>query len=196
MTKSFWRLRWRTSRGSYQGKNQWELRRTKEWNGGWRGENTLCVFRLQLVRLRWVNRLKAGLLADRIAERNYMKMRKDTLGHSAIFEVKTLQRHDADKEWTVMKPGLFVWTYVCYFSPEEFFGGTAVHLSYFFIGFFVISPTHFSNGVIDAVVLVSRRPFWLISWPHWHLIQAQEENSYFIGKMSAKSRVLSIECNS
>lgn len=49
-----------------------------------------------------------------------------------------------------------------------------VHLSYYFIGFDEISPTHFSNGVIDAVILVSKSPFWLISWSHWHLIQTQE----------------------
>ena len=61
------------------------------------------------------------------------------------------------------------------FSPEAFlFKGMTVHLSYFFIGFCVISPTHFSNGVIDAVVLVSKSPFWLLSWPHWHFIHTEE----------------------
>lgn len=68
-----------------------------------------------------------------------------------------LPRHKADKEGTLIKPGLLVWMCVCYFSPEAFFlRGTTVHLSYLVIGFCVISPIHFSNGGIDAVVLVPK----------------------------------------
>ena len=64
---------------------------------------------------------------------------------------------------------------VCYFCPEAFlFRAWQSIWVIFFIGFCVISPSHFSNGVIDAVVLVSKSPFWLLSWPHWHFIHTQE----------------------
>lgn len=86
----------------------------------------------------------------------------------------------------------------CYFSLEDFFRGMAAHLSYFLL-ICVISPTRLKSGLIDAVGLFSKSPFWLISWPHWHLTQTQEtkreENSCFIGKKSAKSRALSTMAN-
>lgn len=86
----------------------------------------------------------------------------------------------------------------CYFSLVDFFRGMAAHLSYFLL-ICVISPTRLSSGLIDAVGLFSKSLFWLISWPHWHLTQTREtkreENSCFIGKMSAKSRALSTMAN-
>lgn len=183
-----------------------EVHCTKEWNGrGGSGKNMLCLF-LNFSRSGCgrVSRLKTQFAYWQDSRKREItwKWEKTLWVISAIFEVKTLRRHNADKECTLIKPELFVWMCVYHFPPEEFFfRGTTVHLSCFFIGFWVISPAHFSSGVIDAVVMVSKSPVWLISWPHWHLIQTRrdarrEENSCFIGKMSAKSRVLRIEHDS
>lgn len=73
-------------------------------------KHAVFIFRLQSVRL-WEGKQIENpvcLLTEQPKKRNYMKMRKDTWSHSAIFEVKTLWRHNADKECTLIKAGLFV----------------------------------------------------------------------------------------
>lgn len=82
-------------RDIYQDKNQYEVHCTKQQNGrGGSDKNMLWVFffSLHLVRL-WEGKQiedPVCLSTEQLRE-NYMKMRKDILGRSAVFEVKTLQ---------------------------------------------------------------------------------------------------------